>query len=183
MSKTFEHYAEYRIRRLRKDETIKSFDCGDEDLNDFILNESLHYRKAMIATTYVYEHIIEGDVIGYFSIANDKISLTDFKNKTEFNRFRRHRFVNKKRLKSYPAVKICRLGIDVNFHGKGIGSILLDFIKSYFIEDNKTGCRFLTVDAYLNAIPFYRNNNFQYLANEEEDMTTRLLYYDLDDNT
>ena len=62
---------------------------------------------------------------------------------------------NEKRIKSYPAVKICRLGIDNSLRGKGIGSMLLDFIKYFFIENNKTGCRFLTVDAYNNAIPFF----------------------------
>ena len=62
-----------------------------------------------------------------------------------------------------------------------MGSILLDFIKSYFIEDNKTGCRFITVDAYYNAIKFYQSNDFQYLKREEKDIVTRLLYYDLND--
>lgn len=31
----------YIVRRLKLRETVKSFDCGDADLNDFILNESL----------------------------------------------------------------------------------------------------------------------------------------------
>ena len=124
MKNIFERYAEYQIRRLRKDEHVKSFNCGDKDLNDFILKESHHYRKALISVTYVYEHVINGEVIG---------------------------------------------------------SILLDFIKSYFIEDNKTGCRFITVDAYYNAIQFYQNNDFQYLKREEKDIVTRLLYYDLND--
>ncbi len=30
----------YNIRRLSKKESVKSFDCGDADLNDFILKES-----------------------------------------------------------------------------------------------------------------------------------------------
>ena len=72
--------------------------------------------------------------------------------KTEFNRFRKHRFVNEKRLKSYPAAKICRLGVDLSVKGQSIGSFLLNFIKSYFIIENKTGCRFLTVDAYAAAV-------------------------------
>lgn len=31
---------------------------------------------------------------------------------------------------------------------------MLDFIKSYFLIDHKSGCRFLTVDAYVEALPF-----------------------------
>ena len=171
----------YEIRILQKDEKVKSFDCGDDDLNDFLLNKAILYRKSLLAVTYVLENIESKEIIGYFSLANNRVSLTDFKNKTEFNRFRRNRFVNGKRMKSYPSVKICRLGINKDFHGKGIGSILLYFIKSYFLEENKTGCRFITVDAYNDAIPFYQNNDFQHLKKEESDTVTRLLYYDLND--
>ena len=171
----------YEIRILQKDEKVKSFNCGDDDLNDFLLNRSNSFRKALLAVTYVFENIESKEIIGYFSLANDRVSLTDFENKTEFNRFRRNRFVNGKRMKSYPSVKICRLGINKDFHGKGIGSMLLNFIKSYFLEENKTGCRFITVDAYNNAIPFYQNNDFQHLKKEESDTVTRLLYFDLND--
>ena len=170
-----------KVRKLQKDERVKSFNCGDDDLNDFLLNKAILYRKSLLAVTYVFENIESKEVIGYFSLANDCVSLTDFENKTEFNRFRRNRFVNEKRMKSYPSVKICRLGINKDFHGKGIGSMLLNFIKSYFIEENKSGCRFITVDAYHDAIPFYKNNDFQYLRKDEYDIVTRLLYFDLND--
>ena len=46
---------QYNIRRLEKQEIVKSFDCGDADLNDFILNESVFYRKALLAVSYVVE--------------------------------------------------------------------------------------------------------------------------------
>ena len=123
----------YEVRELLKDEKVESFNCGDDDLNDFLLNRAISYRKALLAVTYVFENIESKEIIGYFSLANDRVSLTDFENKTEFNRFRKSRFVNEKRIRSYPAVKICRLGINESFHGKGIGSMLLNFIKSYFI--------------------------------------------------
>ena len=36
---------EFGVRRLDEHERIESFDCGDTDLNDFILNESFLYRE------------------------------------------------------------------------------------------------------------------------------------------
>ena len=170
----------YNIRRLRRKETVESFDCGDADLNDFLLKESVLYRQALLAVSYVMESKQDSsDVSAYFSLANDKVSLNDFENKTEFNRFRKHRFVNEKRLKSYPAVKICRLGVDLSMKGQYVGTFLLNFIKSYFVINNKTGCRFLTVDAYADAIPFYFKNGFVPLNDEDVDADTRLLYFDL----
>ena len=172
----------YTVRRLKVKEVVKSFDCGDADLNDFILNESLFYRKALLAVSYVVENKKNDNwVSAYFSLANDRISLTDFKDKTEFNRFRKHRFVNEKRLRSYPATKICRLGVDGSAKGVGMGSFLLAFIQSYFVVNNKTGCRFLTVDAYADAVPFYLRNGFVPLTPEDENSPTRLLFFDLSD--
>ena len=169
----------YYIRRLQENETIKSFDCGDEDLNEFIMNRADDYHKAMLAVTYVFEHKASGKIIGYFSLANDKISIDDFGNNTEFNRFRRKRFTNEKRIRSYPSVKICRLGIDNDFRGFGVGTKLINFIKLFYSKDNKAGCRFLTVDAYHNAVTFYERNMFQILR--DDDRKTHLLYYDLNE--
>ncbi|MDO4181319.1 MAG: GNAT family N-acetyltransferase [Bacteroidales bacterium] len=176
-----EIYANFEVRKLAANETVKSFDCGDDDLNDFILNDSPLYRKALLAVSYVMEHKETRKVAAYFSLANDRVSLSDFESKTEFNKFRQKRFVNEKRLRSYPAAKICRLGVDVQFKGQALGSVLLDFIKSYFIADNKTGCRFLTVDAYRDALPFYYKNLFVPLNDEDQDSHTRLLFFDLSD--
>lgn len=59
---------------------------------------------------------------------------------------------------------------------------MLDFIKIFFTDDNKTGCRFLTVDAYLDAIPFYEKNGFSPLNSDDEKSDyTRLLFFDLND--
>ena len=177
-------FSSYKIRKLGINEKVKSFDCGDADLNDFILNASTLYREALLAVTYVFE--AEDDtthehIAAYFSLANDRVSMSDFPNKTEFNRFRKHRFVNEKRLKSYPAAKICRLAVNKDLKGQHIGEFLSDFIKSFFLADNKTGCRFLTVDAYAAAIPFYLKQKFVPLTVEDEGAETRLLYFDLND--
>lgn len=167
------------VRRLKVGDRISAFDCNDEDLNDFILNEAEQYRNALLSVTYVVEDKVTNDVVAYFSLSNDKISISDFENKTEFNRFRKHKFVNEKRLRSYPAIKIGRLAISKMAQHHSIGTYLLEFIEDYFVIDNKSGCRFVTVDAYINAIPFYLKNNYQFLNNDDEDKHTRVMYFDL----
>lgn len=171
------------VAKLEESDTVKSFDCGDADLNDFILRESPLYRKEKLAVTYVLRETDDFEnehIIAYFSLANDRISLTDFDNKTKYNRFSR-RFNNHKRLKSYPAVKIGRLAVDNIHKGQGAGRKVLNFIRRFFVSDNKTGCRFITVDAYAAAIPFYLRNGFVPLNEEDADEPTRLLYFDLKD--
>lgn len=119
------------------------------------------------------------EILAYFSLSNDKVSISDFESKTEFNRFRKHKFVNEKRLRSYPAIKIGRLAISSKVQHQSIGTYLLEFIEDYFIIDNKSGCRFVTVDAYVDAMPFYIKNNYQFLNNDDEDKRTRVMYFDL----
>ena len=173
--------ATYSVRSLAREECAHEFDCGDEDLNDFVTNEAGAYRQAMLAVTYVVVDK-QQQVAAYFSLANDRISLTDFNSNSEFNRFRKHRFVHEKRLKSYPAVKLCRFGANVSCRGTGMGSFLLDFIKTLFAANNKTGCRFITVDAYKDAVPFYEKNGFLPLTRKDENAHTKLMYYDLASN-
>lgn len=171
------------ISKLANGETVKSFDCGDADLNDFILNECMPYRNEKLAVTYVLEEsddMVHDHIAAFFSLSNDRISMSDFDNKTRYNRFSR-RFNNHKRLRSYPAVKIGRLGVSLDMKGQSVGTFLLNFIKTYFVDDNKTGCRFITVDAYAAAVPFYLKNGFIPLNDEDKDDPTRLLYFDLND--
>ena len=171
------------VAKLEVPDTVKSFDCGDDDLNDFILHESPLYRKEKLAVTYVLKEaddIANEHIKAFFSLSNDRISISDFDSKTKYNRFSR-RFNNHKRLKSYPAAKIGRLAVHASAKGLNIGSTLLNFIKRYFVADNKTGCRFITVDAYAAAIPFYLRNGFVPLNEEDADEPTRLLYFDLND--
>lgn len=177
---TFEEfYNGYGIRKLDSGERVDTFSCGDEDLNDFIINDAPLYRDALLAVTYIIERNSDKEVVGYFSLANDRITIKDFPSNNEFNKFRRHRFVNEKRLTNYPSVKLCRFALSNAVKGQHIGSILLDFMKRYFVSDNKTGCRFLTVDAYRTAEPFYMKNGFLYLNSSDVEKPTRLMFYDL----
>lgn len=168
-----------KVRRLKLGDTISAFDCNDEDLNDFLVNEASLYRNALLSVTYVVEDKGTNEALAYFSLSNDKVSISDFESKTEFNRFRKDKFVNEKRLRSYPAIKIGRLAISKTIQRQSIGTYLLEFIEDYFIIDNKSGCRFVTVDAYVDAIPFYIKNNYQFLNNDDEDKRTRVMYFDL----
>ena len=81
-----------QLRRLDENDKVGKFDCGDDDLNDFILTDAPLYFRVRLATSYVLENRISGEVIGYFSLAHDRISLTDFPSNSAYNRFRRQFF-------------------------------------------------------------------------------------------
>ncbi|WP_439585539.1 GNAT family N-acetyltransferase [Dyadobacter bucti] len=166
----------FRIVRLSVDSVIKPFDCGDNDLNEFLLQDAIDYQKAHLAVTYILEN--KDDTIDYFSVQNDKIALEDFPSRSQYNKAR-SKIAHKKSHKSYPAVKIGRLGVGEKFTGKGYGRGILDFVKIMFLTNNRTGCRFMLVDAYNNKIDFYKNNGFKLLRPFEDKGRTQLMFCDL----
>ena len=165
--------------RLCSEYKIKSFDCGDGDLNDFLFLEAQAHWAELFAVTYLFEY--GSDTVAFFSVSNDKITYDEKTiSKTEWNKFCRS-IPNQKRRKGNPAVKIGRLGVCKKFQGNGIGTDLLKYIKYLFINNNKTGCRYITVDAYNNArtTDFYKNNGFIFLTEGDIADDTRLMYFDL----
>ncbi len=72
----------YAVHKMGEQETVNAFDCGDEDLNGFILTDAPLYRKEKLAVTYtVLEKESMGKVVAFFSLSNDRISISDFDSK------------------------------------------------------------------------------------------------------
>ncbi|HCL57727.1 MAG TPA: GNAT family N-acetyltransferase [Spirochaetia bacterium] len=167
--------------RINSNFQFKSFDCGDEDLNDFLLNDSQKYYDNLLAVTYILENTKE--TVAFFSVLNDKISISDSPSKSFWKEKVSKKLPFTKRYDSYPAVKIGRLGINKNYQGKGIGTAILDYVKTLFITNNRTGCKFITVDGYNNpkTLDFYIKNGFNYLLSNKksDEEPTKLLYFDL----
>lgn len=112
-----------RLVQLMPNYDLTKFDCGDEDLNDFLRSDSIN---------------------------------------------------------SYPSIKIGRFAVSKSCQGKSIGSDVMDGIKKILRADSgRSAFRYLTVDAYLSAIPFYEKNGFSLLSKKEEGDETRLMFYDM----
>ena len=63
-----------RLTRLEDINTLKPFDCGDDDQNGFLFDDAMFYRQQMLANTFVLED--EEQTLAYYSLLNDKISST-----------------------------------------------------------------------------------------------------------
>jgi len=165
--------------RLTDNHTILPFDCDDADLNDFLFNDAKNYSKQLMAVTYLIEDIGDNSTIAFFSLFNDTVSIKNLDgDKNLWNRFRRG-FPNKKRVSTYPAVKLGRLGVSKQYKGKGYGKAILDYLKIWFVTDNRTGCKYITVDAYSKSLLFYEKNEFKYFTDKDKNLDTRQMYFDL----
>ena len=186
-------YDECSLCELKEKSDLEGFCCEDKDLDDFFTNDCFAYAKELLGKTYFY--IVKSaptTVVCAFTLANAGIRVSDLPNarrkKVEAN------IPHAKSLKDYPAVLIARLGVSKDFRSKHIGSDVLRYIKYWFLDPyNKTGCRYVLVDAYNSAstIRFYESNGFatvfssegqekeyRHIA-EDRPLNTRLMYFDL----
>jgi predicted GNAT family N-acyltransferase len=165
-----------QLTRLASDTEIAAFDCGDEDLNGFLLNDAKAFMQKKIANTFL---LSDGEkVVAYFSLLTDKISKTEAANSNW--RKLRSKFPHEKHFNSYPAIKIGRFAVSLEYKDRHIGSELMTYIKRTLHESmNYAAFRFITVDAYLSAIPFYEKNDFRMLVSAEENPYTRSMYFDM----
>lgn len=185
------------LLKLNKDilQNCERFDCRAEDLNDFFLNDSLAYEKDLMGKTYCWlDNRDNTKIVAMVTLANASIQTMHLQNNPK-------RHLNKsiaycKQGRTYPAVLIGRLGVSSEFQNSEfrIGAQIMDFIKNWFRSaDNKTGCRFVLVDAVNNThtLNYYKRNGFKPLFSrivdeksfygiaENEGLKTRIYYFDL----
>ena len=168
-----------RIVKLTQDYLFKDFDCGNIDLNDYLLKDSKSYLSKRLAVTYIIE--TKQDIVAYFSLANDKLTIREV-DKSSWRKIKQL-FSHKKHRSDYPAVKIGRLAVNKKYQGHDLGSDILNFIKNMFVYDNRTGCVFVTVDALREVSSFYLKNDFKYIDKKQIsiDSETIQLYYNLNE--
>ncbi len=169
-------FSQATLIRLNESVELNSFDCGDSDLNEFLYADSRDFQKKRLAVTYLL--MKDDNLVAFFSVLNDKISINEIKNPNIFDDFKSIFPVGKK-LSSYPAVKIGRLGVDKKYQGKKIGEKLINYTIKLFCTNNRTGCGFITVDAYRQSLNFYEKMGFVYLTNRDLNRDTRLMYFNL----
>lgn len=165
-----------RLVRLASDTPLADFDCGDEDLNAFLVEDAKSFLDKRIANSFILED--NGIVAAYFCLLNDKVSKQEVTN-SQWKEIK-NRFPDGKKFSSYPAIKIGRFAVSSKFRGLQIGTKLMNIIKDMLDTDsNYSAFRFITVDAYLTAVPFYEKNGFVRLTKKEENSHTRLMFFDM----
>jgi len=173
----------------------KPFSCGDSDLDDFFFNDALAYERDLMGKTYCW--VLRNDVtqvVGFVTLANAGIQTTHMQNNSK--RHLNKNIAYNKQGRTYPAVLIGRIAVAKEFQGGDfrVGSQIMDFVKDWFIaDDNKTGCRYVLVDAMntKHTLNYYERNGFKplfpriedekffYRVDQDEELKTRMYYFDL----
>ena len=159
-------------------ESCHPFTCGtDGDMDEFFRQDVIDYTHFLMGKSYCFRLKDDAQtIVACFTVSNDSIRIYDLPSS---RRNAMWKITNREKMLSrYPGVLIGRLAVAKGFGGKGVGSDVLLFIKKWFTEnDNKTGCRFASVDAknVPEVLRFYEKNNFVSLFPHEidEDLYTK----------
>lgn len=135
---------------------LEAFQCTEEDLRQFLLEDALAFDASNITKTTVVTLPGNAEIVGYFSLSADTVQLSDgeafhlslpFKAPTSF----------------FPAVKITKLAVATAYQGNGLGGQLINNIMGLaFALSQAAAVRLLTVDALnkSDVLRFYERNGF-----------------------
>ncbi|MCL5292750.1 MAG: GNAT family N-acetyltransferase [Actinobacteria bacterium] len=135
-----------------------TFNCGDKDLEDFLLEDAGWHAELDIAhTTLIF---YQNKVAGYFSLLMDAIRLNPSERSDVFGTEPELRY------REYPALKIGRLAIAEDCQRKGIGTCAFLYILGLaqsLQTQREIGVKFISVDAYNNedSLRFYKRCKFE----------------------
>lgn len=165
-----------QLIKLAQESDLTGFDCGDEDLNEFLIEDAKGFLEKRIATTFILKD--KNNIVAYFCLLNDKISRQDVTN-SQWKKIKGV-FPESKQFGSYPCIKIGRFAVSSTYRGQNIGTDLMNLLKGMLYEHTSySAFRYLTVDAYLSAIDFYKKNDFKLLSEKVINDHTRLMFFDM----
>jgi GNAT superfamily N-acetyltransferase len=155
------------IEKLRRDHQIDAFDCGHEALNQWLRKHALQNQGAGAAQSYV--GLVDGVVIGYYSLAVGQIEYTDAPERL------------RKGLAQHPVpiMLLARLAVDQNWQKKGVGRALLrDAVLRTVQAADIAGIRALAVHAKDDTARCYYEQ-FDFVASPADPLHLFVLLKDI----
>jgi len=149
----------WRIELLSRSHHRDNFDCGEEDLDQFLRRYARQNDAKDISRTYV---LLDGDgldIVGYYTICSASVSFQCLPDD----------IASKIPRYPIPTAHIGRLAVDHSRQGQKLGALLLvDALKRIRIAANTMGIYAVTVQAlHSKAAGFYKAFGFQQFKDDQ----------------
>lgn len=139
-----------RVEKLRRDHAVESFDCGRQQLNQYLLRHAWQNQQAGAAQTYV--GVVGDAIVGFHTLAAGQVGYDDAPERLTKG-LARH---------PIPIILLARLAVDLRWQDQGVGKALLrDAMQRTLQAANIAGVRAIAVHAKdLEAKRFYQHFDF-----------------------
>lgn len=139
-----------RFEKLKRQDAVETFDCGQDALNRFLMRFALTNQQANASQTYVA--LADEAVIGYYTLVVGDVAFEEAPERLT------------KGLAHYPVpiLLLARLAVDLAWQGQGVGAGLLkDAMGRTLQAADIAGIRAFAVHAKDEAASaFYRHFDF-----------------------
>lgn len=162
-------------------QSLSSFSCGNDEIDSFFHDEMPLCFKYGYLIPYKCVMKENGAIVGLFTLANDILSL-EYEDQMDFPNLALEYADIFRRQPTYPAVNIGHLAVREDMQSKGIGQIIVEFIRISFSKLRTSGCQFITVDALNNyrTLSFYADKlGFEFQTISDIGNHTRRMYLDI----
>ena len=153
---------------LTAEHRLERFDCGDEPLNEWLLQRALRNQGEGSSRTWVVT-VTNGDrVVAYYGSSTAALARDEAPGR-----------VRRNQPDPLPAMLLGRLAVDSDHQGQGLASALLKHFLLKALEVSQlTGLRLVLVHAKdSQAADFYRH--FEFESSPFDDLTLMLLIKDI----
>lgn len=140
------------------------FDCGDEDLNEWLRTKARQHQERGLSRTFLaipkkgtlgewhkegFKDIEDTTVLGYYALSSAQVTSADLPAGTKLPR-------------TVPVVRLGRLAIHRTLKGRGLGTLLLmESIVQAAQVSSSIGVAGMFVDAKHDAAGFYERFGFK----------------------
>ena len=179
------HSSDIKIEKLTKLNyaSIENFSCGNKHLDNFIIQDIIKCIDSHYVAAYCVKLVHNDNIVAIFTLANDAIILKEDSDSNDFKEENYNIFSEDYRLifkeqSSYPAINIAHLAVEKHYQKKGIGTLVIEYIISTFLDYDISGCQVITVDSLNNpeTNKFYSKNKFLNFTNSDSTSQTRRMY-------
>lgn len=167
---------DYCVVPFHEGDDVADFDCGNEDLNEFLTTEEVvNYKREWAGHTFLVRKSSDWDLVGYYTVAPDGLEIPDDWVKKSM--------VNHLGIKRIGALLLGRLAVALPHQGTGVGSMML---KHIFTAELDTGrpARVVRLTCYPDRLAWYRSRGFSFISEKEQEKAVKgaekiRLFFDL----
>lgn len=135
-----------RLIQQKDHQSLKKFKCGNASLERYLQQDAYYDTIDSVSSTNLV--FFENILVGYFTLKHMPLSLNVFPSDLEF---------------PY-CLDIARIAVDEKFQKQGIGSKMLNIIRTLAKTTNE---RFLTLDALIEKHDWYLRRGFDSFIEDE----------------